>query len=127
MELEGLLTVDEHQSGAKCHLVDKKGLPVDAFVIVCGEDSANYRMAKRSQRRAIIELQQKKINFDDYDFFELDVEFVSSVVTDWGDITANGEPVEFTKEAAVSLFSNSPQNVEKVLAFCGDRENFIKG
>jgi len=127
MELDGLLTVEEHQSGAKCHLVDKKGLPVDAFVIVCGQDSANYRMAKRSQRRAVLELQEKKVDFNTYDFFPLDVEFVCSVITGWGDITSKGEPVEFSKEAALELFLNSPQNVDKVLTFCGDRENFIKG
>lgn len=127
MELESLVTKQAHESGAKCHLIGSDGKIADAYVVVQGPDSPAFRMAKRKQRKNIIDLQESKTNFDDYDFMPLDVDFVCSLIIDWGNITKDGKAVKFTAEACKSLFDNSPVNVERVLDFCGERENFTKG
>jgi len=127
MELESLVTKDAHETGSKCHLIGSDGNIVDAYVVVQGQDSANFRKAKRAQRKKIMELQAKKVDFDNFDFMPLDVDFVCAIVIDWGEITEKGKPLKFSEEACRKLFENSPLNVERVLDFCGERANFTKG
>lgn len=127
MEFESLVTKQAHESGAKCHLIGSDGKLADAYVVVQGPDSPSFRMAKRKQRQKIVELQEAKTDFNDYDFMPLDVNFVCSLVIDWGDITKGGKPLKYSPEACKELFENSPVNVERVLDFCGERENFTKG
>ena len=127
MEFKSLVTKQAHESGAKCQLIGADGKLADAYVIVRGPDSPSFRMAKRKQRQKIIELQEAKTDFNDYDFMPLDVDFVCSLVIGWGEITKGGKALKYTPEACRELFENSPVNVERVLDFCGERENFTQG
>lgn len=127
MDISEFNTADDHEEGAKLSLVDRYGNIVDAYLIIKGPDSAAYRSAKRKQRKDVVELVEKGVDIHNYDFFPLDVEFACKLVCGWGEITENGEPLEFTPESCKALLSKAPIIVERVLDFCGDRENFIKG
>lgn len=127
MELDNLVTLDEHEDGARLHLRDKHGVEVDAYVVIKGPDSSAYRIARRKQRKQVVALVEKGIDIDSYDFFPLDVEFVCQVVSGWGEITQGGEEYEYNADNAKSLFSKAPPIVELILDFCGNRENFTKG
>ena len=127
MEIGLLETSEAHTTGSKCHLIQADGSVSDAFVVVQGPDSAAYRLAKRKQRNAIVGLREKGTKLDSYDFFPLDVDFAAGLVTDWGNITKDGEPVKFSKSACKKLLTNSPVNVDRVLDFIGERANFTKG
>lgn len=127
MDLNELQTADDHEEGAKLFLVDRSGKEVDAYVIVRGPDSKAYRTSKRKQKRKILELLEAGTDLDDYDFYPMDVAFVSAIISGWGEITQNGEPYAFSEENCKALLDKAPQIVERVLEFCGNRENFIKG
>ena len=127
MEISQLETREAHEAGTKCNLVQADGSVSDAFVIVQGPDSADFRLAKRNQRKMIIELKAKNEAMEAFDFFPLDVEFAIDLITDWGNITKDGEPLKFSKKACKGLLENSPVNVDRILDHCGDRVNFTKG
>jgi len=127
MELSDLQTLDDHEEGIKLFLVDKRGREVDAYVIVKGPDSAAYRKAKRKQRQKVLQVVEQGHDIDDFDFFPIDAEFVGTLISDWGEITQDGEPYPFTRENCKELLSKAPAIVDRVLEHCGNRENFIKG
>lgn len=127
MDFDDLVTLDAHEEGSSCHLVDKHGNITDAFVIVKGPDSHDYRVAKRRQKKAVIELVQQKVDLETYDFYPLDVEFCLAIVSGWGEITKKGKLLEFNQENARALFSKAPAIIERILDFCGNRENFTRG
>jgi|MDTG01.1.fsa_nt_gb hypothetical protein len=127
MEIGLLETSEAHTAGSKCHLIQADGSVSDAFVVVQGPDSPAYRLAKRKQRNSIIKLREKGTKFDSYDFFPLDAEFASDIVTGWGEITKDGSPIKFSKSSCKKFFAKSPVNVDRVLDFCGERVNFMKG
>jgi len=127
MEIDQLETLDSHEVGSKCRLIQADGSVSDAFVVVQGPDSKAFRSAKRTQRNAIIRLREKNVDFEKHDWFPLDVDFAAHIVTDWGNITKDGKPVVFSKKACKSFLSKSPVNVDRILDFCGTRSNFMKG
>lgn len=127
MEIGLLETSEAHTTGSKCHLIQANGSVSDAFVVVQGPDSPAYRLAKRKQRNAIVELRAKGTKFESYDFFPLDVDFAAGLVTDWGNITKDGKELKFSKSACKKLLTNSPVNVDRVLDFVGERSNFTNG
>ena len=127
MELNQLVTLDAHEEGSHCRLLQADGSLSDAFVVVQGPDSSAFRMARRSQRTKLLGLKAKGVDLDSHDLFPLDVDFACAIVTDWGNITIDGELVEFTDEGIKNLLSKSPTNVDRILDYCGERVNFMKG
>jgi len=127
MEIGLLETSEAHTTGSKCHLIQADGSVSDAFVVVQGPDSPSYRLAKRKQRNGLVKLRESGAKIDTYDFFPMDVDFAAELITDWGNITKDGEPVKFTKKGCKQLLTNSPANVDRVLDFIGERANFMKG
>lgn len=127
MEIGLLETSEAHTTGSKCHLIQANGSVSDAFVVVQGPDSSAYRLAKRKQRNAILELREKGEKLETYDFFPLDVDFAASLVSDWGNITKDGKALKFSKSACKKLLTNSPVNVDRILDFIGERLNFTSG
>ena len=127
MEIGLLETSEAHTTGSKCHLIQANGSVSDAFVVVQGPDSSAYRLAKRKQRNSILELREKGAKLETYDFFPLDVDFAASLVSDWGNITKDGEALKFSKSACKKLLTNSPVNVDRILDFIGERLNFTSG
>lgn len=127
MEITALQSLDAHEAGAKCHLIDAKGNVVDAYVLVKGQDSSDYRIAKRIQRKNVVKIVEDGTDIETYDFMPLDVDFCVQIICGWGELTVNGEPYEFSKENCRDLLSKAPLIVNRVLDFCNNRENFIKG
>lgn len=127
MELDQLVTLDAHEEGSHCHLLQADGSVSDAYVVVQGPDSSAFRMARRDQRAKLIGLKAKGVNLDTHDLFPLDVDFACAIVNGWGNITKDGKDVEFSAKGIKGLLSKSPANVDRILDYCGERANFMKG
>ena len=127
MDIGLLETKDAHNTGSECRLIQADGKVSEAFVVVQGLDSDAYRIAKRKQRNKIVSLREKNVDFDEYDFFSMDVNFAAEIINGWANITQDGKPIKFTKAAVKKFLLNSPVNVDRVLEFCGERVNFTKG
>lgn len=127
MDIGQLETRKAHEAGTKCLLIQADGSVSDAFVMVLGPDSAAFRLAKRNQRAALLEIKRKGEKIESYDFFPLDVDFATDLVCGWGNITKDGKALKFSKKACKGLLSNSPVNVDRILEYCGERANFTKG
>lgn len=127
MELSELVTLDAHEEGSQCHLLQADGSVSDAYVVVQGPDSSAFRMARREQRTKLLEMRAKGIDLDKHDLLPLDVQFACRIVTGWGNITNNGKDIKFTAKSVKELLSKSPTNVDRILDYCGERLNFTKG
>lgn len=134
MDFEVLATVDRHEAGAECNILDPAtGKPTDVFIKVQGSDSKAWRAAKKRQTAAIIAARAakkgeiEKADDLDLDFEEMDIDALVSVTTDWRGINKGGKPYKCTAENARELYSQAPSVVRQLLAFLGDGENFTGG
>ena len=124
MDFDSVLTVEDHEDGAEMNIINPiTNEPTDAFILVMGPDSREFRKA---QRLALIKYLRKKESGDD-DSYDEDLEQILAVVKGWRGITKDGKELEFNKKECRKLFVNSPMIFDQVNRFVGNRRNFIKG
>lgn len=124
MDFDSVLTVDAHEEGAEMNIINPvTGEATDAFIMVMGPDSREFRKA---QRAALLSYLRKKESGDD-DSYDEDLEQILAVVKGWRGITKDGKDLEFNKKECRKLFVKSPAIFDQVNRFVGNRKNFTKG
>jgi len=127
MELSNLLTVDDHEAGARCNIVSPvDGKPTDVVILIAGVDSAVWRKQKRKQTAEIMAAARSK-SAPDLDYDAMDIAALVDATLGWEGIVSNGKPYEFSRENALKLYKGSPGIVNQLLDFIADKRNFIKG
>jgi len=134
MDFDKLATVDRHEAGAECNILDPgTGKPTDVFIKIQGADSKAWRAAKKNQTAKIIAARAAKKDLDGdindlgIDFDKMDIDALVSVTIDWRGITKGGKPYKFSAENAEALYSQAPSIVRQLLNYIGDGENFTGG
>ena len=134
MDFDKLATVDRHEAGAECNILDPAtGEKTDVFIQVQGADSAAWRAQKKRQTSAIIAARAtskddvKTIEELDIDFDKMDIDALVVVTMDWRGINKDGKPYKCTPQNAEKLYSQSPAVVRQLLSFLSDGENFTGG
>ncbi len=134
MDFDKLATVDKHEAGAECNILDPAtGKKTDVFIKVQGADSAAWRAAKKRQTTAILAARSaskddvQSIDALDIDFDKMDIDALVIVTMDWRGIDKDGKPYKCTPDNAEKLYSQSPAVVRQLLAFLSDGENFTGG
>ena len=120
MDIDQLLTVEDHEKGAKMNVKDQAGKKTDIVLILAGLDSKKYRKAKTILSREILA-------DPDGDTEEMRANALSKITLGWEGLTDKGEPVEFTVKKAKNLYSGAPYVMNQVDEFVINRANFTKG
>jgi len=92
-----------------------------------GTDSKAYRNKNRDfQRKRIAKMTKSRSKTIDYTVSDEDAcELLAECTIGWSGIVVKGKPVEFSKEAAESLYLEFSWIREQVDVFIGDRANFF--
>jgi hypothetical protein len=105
--------------------------PLDVTITVLGTDSAKYQELQTEQNRRRTEKIANKGRQDGtitMDEFRADgIELLAVCTTGWENMVFNGEPVEFSVDAAIELYTRFPWLAEQVDAAVSERANFMKG
>lgn len=117
MELKGLYTLEEHESGAEIQIKDPStDKPTDFYILVQGVDSRAYRTALRAFHRSILENKEGG-----------DIELLVAVTKGWRGLESDGKEVKHSDKTAKELYMNAPAVASQVDQFVSNRKNFTKG
>jgi hypothetical protein len=123
MDIAKLTTREAHDAGAEVRIRDQFGAETDVYVRVVGMDSAVWRRIMRDQERRVLAAAASGT-----DEVEQDVaQTLAEATLGWRGLEANGEPLEFSAEAAYELYSGAPYIADQVDRFIGKRANFTNG
>ena len=115
-------------AGARCDLVHPTtGAPTGAWLQLLGADSDAYRERQRALQRKRMASVAKKwrlvLTPEEGEAEALDL--LVAVTTGWGGLTAGGQPLAFSAEAARALYTRRRWIREQAEEFIGDRANFL--
>ena len=96
----------------------RTGKPTDIKISVIGSDSKTYRAAKSKIFR--------KAASSDVDTDDLSAEVYAACVTGWSGVNRGGKDIDFSYEAALSLFTDLPWLMDQVGVAVETRANFTK-
>jgi hypothetical protein len=117
MKLGDFYTSDLHDEGAEVNITNPStGEVSDVFIRVKGPDSKDFREAILRMNRSGIESTQADL-----------VSFLTEITMDWRGVIDGKQEVEFTKDVIRDVYNKSPDVANQVMAFVGDRQNFMKG
>lgn len=121
MKLGDFYTASLHDEGAEVNITNPStGEVSDVFIRVKGPDSRDFRSAILKMNRS--ELQSTQTDL---------VDFLTEISCGWRGVTegdgSDEEEVEFSKELIRDVYEQSPDVANQVMAFVGDRQNFMKG
>ena len=120
MEFSKLATVDRHEHGAGCKILDPAGNETDVVIRVKGADCAAWRGHKNRQAIAMISAKsEEEINFE-----QMNIDALVAVTVDWTGIVESKKPYEYSEENARALYAKAPDVVRQLLEFLGKDENF---
>ena len=123
MEFSKLATVDRHEHGAGCKILDPAGNETDVVIRVKGADCAAWRGHKNRQAIAMISAKsEEEINFE-----QMNIDALVAVTVDWTGIVESKKPYEYSEENARALYTKAPDVVRQLLEFLGKDENFPGG
>ena len=127
MELAHLKTAESHDEGADVTILSPvDGKPTDVVIRIKGMDSKTWREAKKNQTQKIIDARaDNKIDCLNYDL--MDAEALADATITWSNITKDGKEYECNRKNAIDLYANAPDVKDQLLAFLGNRANFING
>lgn len=117
MDLNKLYTLEAHEDGAEIQIkspIDDE--PTDFYIKVKGVDSKSYRESVRKYHRKLLK---------DEEGGEIDL--LASITIGWRGLKSGKEAVDFSFDAAKSLYENAPGVASQVDRFIADRVNFTKG
>jgi len=120
MEIDQLLTVEDHEKGAKMNVNDQNGKKTDIILILAGMDSKVYRKAKTMLARELLK-------DPDGDTEEARARALSKCTLGWEGLTDKGKVVKFSEKKAMNLYIGAPYVMDQVDGFVIDRANFTKG
>jgi len=120
MEFSKLATVDRHEHGAGCKILDPAGNETDVVIRVKGADCAAWREHKNRQALAMISAKsEEEINFE-----QMNIDALVAVTVDWTGIVESKKPYKYSEENARALYAKAPDVVRQLLEFLGKDENF---
>ena len=127
MELAHLKTAETHDDGADVTILSPiDGKPTDVIIRIKGMDSKVWREAKNNQTQKIIDARaDNKMDSLNYDL--MDAEALADATISWSNITKDGKEYECNRKNAIDLYANAPDIKDQLLAFLGNRANFING
>jgi hypothetical protein len=127
MELAHLKTAETHDYGADVTILSPiDGKPTDVIIRIKGMDSKVWREAKKNQTQKIIDARaDNKMDSLNYDL--MDAEALADATISWSNITKDGKEYECNRKNAIELYANAPDVKDQLLAFLGNRSNFING
>lgn len=118
MKLGDFYTSELHDNGAEVNITNPStGEVSDVFIKVKGPDSKDFR-------EAILRMNRKGLEADQDSMVDLLVD----ITIDWRGVTGDDdEEIEFSKDVIREVYEKSPDVANQVMAFVGDRQNFMKG
>jgi len=118
MKLGDFYTASLHDEGAEVNITNPStGEVSDVFIKVKGPDSKDFR-------EAILRMNRKGLEADQDSMVDLLVD----ITIDWRGVTdEDDEEIEFSKDVIREVYEKSPDVANQVMAFVGDRQNFMKG
>ena len=122
MDLLSLDSVEEHEAGAECQLMNQHtGEPTDAFITIKGVDSEDWEILQKKQRL--------KYKGQEIDMFEHKYIYpiIAGCIVGWKNISKGEEALEFSEENALWLCEKYKNITTQLFSFLLDRKNFIKG
>lgn len=117
--LEELGTVVHIRTAAGEKLYDH-GEPVTMTVL--GTYSKTYRRLATAQRDRLLRMRRSTLSAEQLE--KQDVDLVAGCVTAWSGFRSQGQPVPFSKENVIKLFTKFPYVLEQVKEEMSARENF---
>lgn len=105
--------------------IEENGEPV--IITLLGTDSKAWREKNREfQRKRIAAMTRNRKKTIDYTVSDEDAcELLAACTKGWSGIDKDGEPLEFSTDAAYELYLDNVWIREQVDAFIGDRANFF--
>jgi len=128
MELNKLCTVEAHEAGAACTILDPSTRkPTDVIIRLRGMDSKAYRKMRRDAdaRTLAIMASGESVEFEKSEGYDIDA--LASLTLGWENIVIDGEPFEFSEENCRKLYADAPNVRDQVNRFVGNRANFTQG
>lgn len=121
MDISKFNTVDKCEKGAWVTIKDFDGINTDIKFKVVGVDSKRF---KQEMNRLVKQNENDKTK--DMEKMEMStIRTLVAITLDWENIEMNDELVEFSKEIADEIYTNSPLISEQVINFAKDRTNFL--
>lgn len=117
MDITSLYTADRHNEGAKMQVLDEFGQKTDFYITLAGQDSDIWiNIARANQHKAI----RRMVAKDDIEEDENENRnMILDATIDW-----SGVDIEFSKEAALVLYTKAPYIVDQAILFINNRVNF---
>lgn len=117
----------EHPVSGDILMQEKPNEKKPITIKVLGIDSKAYRNKQLEfQRKRIAKMTRNRKNNDIVMSDEDACELLAECTVGWEGIVENGKPIEFSKEAAASLYMNYRWIREQVDQSIGDRANFLQ-
>lgn len=116
MRPEDLYTKERHEAGSEMQVKDQFGKVLDLYITLVGVDSLTYKNASRKMRVDMVGGKNPE---------EARAEAMADCTLGWRGWNFEGEEVEFTKEAAKSLYMNAFYILDQCDDFFSERRNFI--
>jgi len=117
MKLGDFYTADTHDEGSEINITNPStGEVSDVFIKVKGPDSRDFRSA-------IMRMNRKGTDSDEAAMIDLLVE----ITTGWRGVVDGDKEVKFSKDVIREVYEKSPDVCSQVMAFVGERQNFMKG
>lgn len=126
MDLNDINLTEAAEIGAELTLEHPvTGEPLDIVIHLAGTDSSAYRMKQKeiNSKRIMKMARGKKPEFNTTDAEAC--ELLAACTLGWSGVVIGGEEVEFSKDAAISLYREHNWIREQVDMFIGDRANFF--
>lgn len=120
MELSTICTKGRHDKGAKMRVLDEMGLETDIYIILAGQDSDLWQSIARENQQEALRRMVNKEELKSQD----NTAMILNATIGWEGITQGGEPLVFSKEAALSLYDQAPFIVDQAILFISNRKNF---
>jgi hypothetical protein len=128
MDLEAFDTKTRATEGVAFFLPNfKTGEPTDASITIIGQDSDEYVDLKADQERAIIEqVTEKKTRLTNKDAKRMVIELLAKSTKGWSKLEIKGQPLAFSYEAAVQLYTDYPGIRDFLVGEQEKRKNFLR-
>lgn len=102
------------------------GEKTDAKIRLNGRDSSAFRNAMKAQAQKAMEASKRKDEPAGADDYEVETcKTLAACTISWEGVVEDGKAVEFSKEAAASLYLKYGWLRDQVDRFIGDRTNFF--
>lgn len=124
MKFDSLLTKSSHEDGADMPVLNPyTGKETGVTIKLLGVDSSQYQYEMKRQRNKMVAILGDKGEVSPEDEVKSEIEQLACVTIGWEGV----DDVEFSQEACIKLYTESPPVRNQVERFISNRKNFTKG